>query len=124
MNFTIKGQIKSGKNAMQVARTGRHYPLKTFVDWRTDVIGQLVAQEINRHHMPLEGPQMAFFTYHPGDLRRRDVPGMIDALFHVFEKFGIVSDDAQFQHVHWVTMPVNRVNPRVEVTIEAKTEAA
>src|ERR1044071_1714953 len=116
MNFTIRGQIKSGKNAMQVARTGRHYPLKSFMVWRDDVVAQLYSQL--GYQRPMEGPQMAFFTYHPGDMRRRDVPGMIDALFHVFERFGLVNDDAQFQTVHWVTMPLNRDNPRVEVTLE------
>lgn len=119
MNFVIKGQIKSGKNAMQITRTGRHYPLKAFSDWREVVMNQL--QDQIPVKTTLEGPQNAYFTYHPGDLRRRDVPGMIDALFHVFERFGLVKDDAQFENVHWMTMPVNRSDPKVEVTIFDKS---
>ena len=118
MKFVIKGQCKSGKNSMQVARTGRHFPLKSFVDWRAGVEAQIISQ-VGKPR-PIEGPCMAVFSYVPGDLRRRDVPGMIDALFHVFERVNLVEDDSLINDVRWITEPLDRSNPRVEVMVEGK----
>lgn len=55
--------------------------------------------------------------YWKGDERRRDVSGMLDALFHCFEKAGIVADDKLFVNVDWELMGLDRENPRVDVTI-------
>lgn len=115
VRFVIKGQCKSGKNHMQISRTGRHFPLKSFVDWRSGVEAQIMAQVIPR--IPLEGPCKARFWYFPGDLRRRDVPGMIDALFHVFERMTLVKDDSLIKDVTWTTWPLDRINPRVIVEL-------
>lgn len=115
MIFTIKGQVPSGKNAMQVTRTGRHYPLKRFTDWRTEAEAQ-VRQQVG-FPRPIESPATAIFDYFPGDLRRRDVPGMIDALFHLFERLALIKDDALFKDLVWNTRPIDRLNPRVQVNM-------
>lgn len=115
MKFTIKGQCKSGKNHMQISRTGRHFPLKSFVDWRASVEAQ-VREQVG-FPQPIEGRCFAFFDYVPGDLRRRDVPGMIDALFHVFERLALVKDDSLIKNVRWETQEINRDNPYVSVEL-------
>jgi len=115
VRFILKGQIPSGKNAMQTTRTGRHYPLKRFVDWRSNVEAQ-IRQQVG-FPKAQEGPCAASFAYFPGDLRRRDVPGMIDALFHVLERFGLVKDDSLIVDVTWKKWPLDRENPRVIVEI-------
>lgn len=61
-------------------------------------------------------------AYYPGDLRRRDVPGMIDALFHCLEHGGFVKDDSLIKDVTWQTFPVDRANPRVNIVLEFSLE--
>ena len=100
---------------MQISRTGRHFPLKSFVDWRS--LTELQIRNQVGYPSPIEGPCKAFFAYYPGDLRRRDVPGMIDALFHVFERLKLVKDDSLIRHVDWKTFELCRENPRVEVEL-------
>jgi len=115
VKFILKGQVPSGKNAMQITRTGRHYPLKRFIDWRSNAEAQIRSQV--GFPQPIEQPCKAFFTYFPGDLRRRDVPGMIDALFHVLERLNIVRDDSLIKDVDWETRALDRDNPSVLVEI-------
>ena len=121
MRFVLKGQIPSGKNAMQVTRTGHHYPLKRFTDWRSSA--EVQVREQVGFPRPIETTVMASFTYFPGDLRRRDVPGMIDAAFHLFERLGLVRDDSLIEDVTWRKWPLDRKNPRVIVEL-AKTQGA
>ena len=80
----IRGQCKSGKNNMGVTRQGRHFPLKAWAMWRDDVLMQIKGQ-IDPNGVIMCSPYKIDITYYKGDLRRRDVPGMIDALFHCFE---------------------------------------
>lgn len=56
--------------------------------------------------------------YAAGDLRRRDMPGMMDALFHVLERAQVVEDDAQIKEGHWYQLPLDRATPGVRVTIK------
>lgn len=116
MNLKIEGQILSGKNAMQVTRQGRHYPLPRFVAWRSDVYTQLKKQ----HPVgwkTIDDPCSINFDYWPGDLRRRDVPGMIDAVFHCLEHFGVIQDDSLFVNVKWSTHEINREHPALSIEI-------
>jgi hypothetical protein len=116
ITLNIKGQIKSGKNHVQITRTGRRFPLKSFADWRDGVIDQILPQG---PFVKIPPPLSIVIDYYPGDLIRRDAPGMIDALFHCFEKAGIVEDDAHFKAVLWREWPIHRENPRANVVIQA-----
>ena len=100
---------------MQVTRSGRHYPLASFVVWREDVLRQLT-----RMVVPFDCSCSVTVKYWRGDERRRDVPGMIDALWHVFELAKIVTDDKLFEEVHWIPMGLDRKNPRVEIDIKTR----
>jgi len=100
LRLELKGQIPSGKNAIQlrpiVAKSGRSfvqkYPNKRFVQWRTDALKQLALQ-IPTDYRTITTPVDITITYTASDLRRRDAPGMIDALWHLLEKADVVADD-------------------------------
>jgi Holliday junction resolvase RusA-like endonuclease len=116
MKLVFPGQVKSGKNSMQIdPRTGRHYPLPAFSAWRDEMVLRAKTQAKNE---TFSGPVSAIFHYYSGDRRRRDAPGMLDAIFHVLEKAVIVSDDSLIQHIVWRT-EYDKLNPRVEISLEA-----
>lgn len=115
MKIVLQGQIRGGKNNMGITRTGRHYPKKLFVEWRADMEAQVRAQV--GYPGPYTKPLKAVFNYFPGDLRRRDVPAMLDAVFHVLERTGIVEDDSLIEDTTWMKHPLDRTRPRVIVEL-------
>lgn len=72
---------------------------------------QLVEQGIHKKHYTV--PLFILVHYWPGDKRTRDVPGMVDALFHILQRIKFVADDGQFKHVEWIEEEMDRANPRV-----------
>lgn len=111
--FILTGKMKSGKNHIQITRTGKRYPKPEFVEWRTNMLAQMPAIK-----QPFVGPVRMGVYYIPGDRLRRDAPGMLDALLHLLEKHGVVLDDAQVKKVSWEEAPIDRINPRCSVVIE------
>ncbi len=117
----LPGQCPSGKNSIQTTRTGHRYPKKRFVDWRDAAVLTAVRAIPKGTVGPMfRKPAMLAITVHyvPGDGRRRDVPGMLDAIFHVLERAGAVEDDAQIQYVGWVTFLINRAAPHVSLKLQ------
>ena len=120
MSFTFLGQIKSGKNNMKITREGRHYPNKEFAKWRSSVISQ-ISQAYNFSFKPkdvFDKPCRITVKYWRGDNRRRDIPGMADALWHCLERATVVLDDKLFEEVHWLPQELDIKNPRTEIVIE------
>lgn len=113
IQFTLKGQLASGKNQVQITRTGHRYPNKRFAEWRNQALKQIPPCE-----QPFVGPVYMVVDYVPGDLIRRDLDGMLSALFHLLEKTGIVLDDAQVKGLRWYTYPMDREHPNCRVTIQ------
>lgn len=113
VTFTLEGKLKSGKNHVQITRTGRRYPNKAFAAWRTEMLAGI--PKLTRGFI---GPVCMICDYVPGDLIRRDAPGMQDAILHLLEKGGIVLDDAQVKEVHWKEFPMDRKRPFCRVTIQ------
>lgn len=109
--FQVKGQLPSGKNAVQITRHGRRYPNKRFKAWRDAAIAHLIDPA------RFDGPVSLTVDYTPGDRIRRDAPGLLDALCHLIEKVGIVQDDAQVKNVTWTTFPVQPGKPSCFVSI-------
>lgn len=62
---------------------------------------------------PDQGACYAIVEYVPGDLITRDLPGMQDAVWHMCERFGIVTNDKWFQHLIWITRAMDRADPRL-----------
>lgn len=114
IKFTITGQVRSGKNNMLITRSGRHYPNPSWALWRDQVVRQLRDQWGD---ITVAYPCEMVGLYWAGDLRRRDVPGMIDAIFHCLEKGNFVKDDGLIRTVNWFYCGHDKNNPRVELEI-------
>jgi len=67
------------------------------VAWRDDALWQLKSQIIkfkgDGYRFPIDKPICVSIHYWTKDKHRRDAPSIIDALWHVLEKAGIVTDD-------------------------------
>lgn len=120
MTLYLTGQIPSGKNQVLMTRDGRKYPNARFKAWREEAARQLRGQRLRRtpyqHRLKIE------VSYTPGDKRKRDVSGILDALFHLLERVGLVKDDSQFCDVQFWTMPVNPKLPGIWMTLAPHKE--
>ena len=113
--ITISGQIRGGKNSVQTTKTGRRYPNKVWAKWRDAAVRE-VATQIPKGWKPISEPTNIRMEYWAGDKRRRDMPAIIDAAFHVLEKAGFTEDDTYL----WVkesTRSYDKQNPRLIITI-------
>lgn len=117
VEFVLRGQLPSGKNAVNITRTGRRYPGKRFALWKADAMRQILAQ--HKFDRIISAPCKMTVRYFTADKRRRDVSGMIDAVFHVLEKCMIVKDDALIVDVDWQFCGQDKENPRAEISIES-----
>jgi Holliday junction resolvase RusA-like endonuclease len=108
------GQIKSGKNRILITRTGHRYPPEAFKVWRDAAVGDLVKQW---RQPAITVPVRLYCTYWPGDRRTRDVSGMIDAMFHVLVKAGVLKDDGLVWDCLWYRQHMNKKGPKVLITI-------
>lgn len=96
ITFTLQGKMKSGKNQVMTTSRGMRYPKAQFKTWRTDMLRQ-----IGMVDRPFVGPVGLVVDYVPQDKIRRDAPGILDAICHLLEKSGVVTDDAQVKAIHW-----------------------
>lgn len=101
LTFHLTGQTLSGKNHMQIARNGTHYPLPRWAAWRDEHVlavrhsaSRQVPVGSGSKPFPLTGLLKATVSLTHADKRKRDVPGMLDALCHVLERAGVVKDDS------------------------------
>ena len=94
----ISGQIRGGKNNMIVTRQGRHFPKPEWAKWRDAKVAE-VKNQLPVGFQTLTQPVNLNLSYIAGDKRRRDMPAIIDSIFHVLEKAGVVTDDTLI----WVT---------------------
>jgi Holliday junction resolvase RusA-like endonuclease len=88
----LTSQIRGGKNGMGVTRTGRHYAKPTFARWRDDAVRQIRCQ-LPSGWKPIDVPCNVRLDYVAGDKRRRDMPAVLDAIFHALEKAEFCVDD-------------------------------
>lgn len=120
ITLTLTGQMPSGKNSVNVTRSGHRYPNERFVSWREKAMWEVKMQLKNQTLFSPTSKVYMECWYHPGDLRRRDVPGMEDALCHLFEKMGIVKDDSLICDQNFHTMELDRKNPRIRIQMSGK----
>lgn len=96
----------------------RRYPTKRFMRWLTNVEREFRTQlKGMQPYLPIQGECYAIVEYVPGDLITRDLPGMQDAVWHMCERFGIITNDKWFQHLIWITRPMDRADPRLSLRI-------
>ena len=121
MKLILTEQIPSGKNAMGVRRDGRHYPNARFESWRSIAVCELMKQKVKlplMQHMqlPLLGDVTVTISYRPFDNTVRDLPGMLDALWHLLTHAQIIQNDGQIKGVNWA-YPWRTEGPCVEMEI-------
>lgn len=114
LSFYISGQIHGGKNHIGITKTGKRYPKKEFVEFRNHALKDLAPYL--QGEPPFEGPIRVYVGYCKSDRRRRDLPALIDGLWHVFERAAIVNDDSQFEELVWVRTLWDE--PGVRITFE------
>lgn len=111
MTIILRGQLPSGKNQVLInPRSGRHYPNARFVAWRDVALREVMLQR-QRDWRPACVPCEVRVIYTPGDRRRRDVAGIMDAICHLMERGGIVADDSLFNKWVWFTTEVDKDRP-------------
>lgn len=98
---------------MGITRTGKHYPKPEWAIWRDDVVRQILNQWNGK---PIDKPCKIVVIVTNGDKRRRDVPGMLDALWHCLEKARVVTDDKLLADVKF-TQYFERGKQKVEIRI-------
>ena len=82
IELTINSIIRGGKNNMLVSRSGHHYPNKAWASWRDMIVDHIRSMKIISN--PIEVDCKLIVNYWSGDKRRRDLPAMIDSLYHIF----------------------------------------
>lgn len=103
IELTIKGKILGGKNNMIVTRSGVHVPKPSWAKWRDQAVQQIRAQ-LPTGWTPIDIPINMNLIYVSGDRRRRDMPAIVDSIFHCLEKAGVVTDDTLI----WITSSSRR----------------
>lgn len=119
ISFTLTASLPSGKNQVGIdTRNGRirRFPNKRFTDWRRQAAKEVLTQ-VAAKEKPLIGPLHALIAYTPGDHRLRDVPGMMDALWHLFAYCGLLEDDGQIVMADWRTLPPSPA-PRMRISLQ------
>lgn len=119
--------IRGGKNNVQITRTGHRYPNKTFAAWREEAVRQIRQAgsliELSKGEkpatftLPWHCRCEAIIDYTPGDLKVRDVPAMMDALWSVLVKAGVLADDGLIREVVWRQHPLDRKCPMVRIEL-------
>lgn len=127
VTFTILGAPRTKKNSQIIAHLGkkcptckrgkyaRPLPSKPYQRWEKDAVlmqkGRVVAPTA-AIRIPVQ-VCARFFR----DARRGDLLGYEDALADYLEKRGVVADDVLIQSWDGSRLDVDRVNPRIELTI-------
>ena len=109
----LTSQVRGGKNAMGVTKSGRHYAKAPFKKWRAEMMAQINAQGCGG--VLIHTPTNVRIDYVAGDRKRRDQTGIFDAIFHLLEYAQIVTDDSLL----WVTQSsrsYDKAAPGVTIT--------
>lgn len=112
-SLVLKGSIRGGKNSVQITRSGHRYPNPVWAAWRDEMVCQIKAQ-FSRPTVEIECK--AYIHYFAGDKKRRDVPAVIDSIWHCLEKSGVLKDDCLIKSVDFHG-GYDKENPRAEIQI-------
>lgn len=117
MSIVITGQIRGGKNNMIVTKKGKHIPKKAWAAWRDQAVNQVLNQ-LPSSWEPISVPVNVRIDYIAGDGKRRDFPAICDAIWHVLEKAGFVTDDTLLWPAQ-STRGYDKASPFARITILA-----
>src|SRR3990167_5131737 len=117
--FKIHGQIKGGKNNICITRTGHRYSNPKWAAWRDDVVSELndliCATDIG---IQFDKPVSMRVVYTSADLKRRDLPAILDSIFHCMEKAGLITDDFLVKDLVWESRPKDKENAGAKIFLE------
>ena len=107
--------VRGGKNNMKITRRGIHYPSPEFKKWSQEIIWQL---RLHKSH-PTINQDNLFYTFYfcPRTKRRKDVPAILDAIFHCLEKAQIVSDDSVIKNILFYTFNDRQIKNELTLII-------
>jgi Holliday junction resolvase RusA-like endonuclease len=125
MKIVLTEQIPSGKNAQGIAKNGRRYAKPRFINWREAASYEIMLQKrtwptVVKMALPLRGDCVVTISYR--EIKKvpangvRDVPGMLDALWHLLAHMELIEHDGQIKGVTWV-YPWRTEGPCVEMEI-------
>ena len=113
VRITLTGQVRGGKNNMGVTKTGIHYPKPEWARWRDAMLAQVQRQFSGD---PIDCECKAVIRYWAGDRKRRDIPAILDAIWHVLERSGVVKDDALIKSVEFHGL-YDKANPKAVIVL-------
>ena len=116
IRIIIHDFIRGGKNNMGVSRSGHHYPKRAWSYWRDKVVSEMAQQTLKDRF--IKSNCAATIYYLAGDRRVRDIPAMVDSLFHCLERAGILENDSLIKKLSWVPLGFKRNKPRFEIELE------
>src|SRR6185436_19851969 len=101
LTFSLTEQMPSGKNRIKetfVRGKKIRYPDARFKAWRATASVEIMQQkrtwsQQQKMALPLRNDIYVTISYRALDKRRRDIPGMLDALWHLLEYAEIIEDD-------------------------------
>ena len=70
------------------------------------------------HRLGTSAIKVKAIAYLP-DRRRRDIDNLGKAVYDALEEARVFDDDSQILDSHWVKGPIDRANPRIEISLEA-----
>ena len=114
IELDLTGQVKGGKNNISITRTGHRYPNPVWAKWRDERVNEVLSQFKGQM---ITVPCCAVVEYFAGDKKRRDVPAVIDSIWHVLEKAGVVEDDCLIKSVDF-RGGYDKEDPRARITLE------
>jgi len=127
LRIILEDQLPSGKTSgteIGYRKNGSRYmrPSDRFVAWRNKAEKEILLQRHGwptalKMALPLRVPLVMTVSYRPFDNRTRDVPGMVDALFHLLEHVGLVENDGLIQGLLWA-YPWRTEGPGAIFTLE------
>lgn len=91
-----------GKNNMGINKQGQHYPNRRFEVWRKEAFYHL--KQFYLPSNPIDTDNYFYeFKYYPKDRRKQDITGILDGVFHLFERAKIVKDDSLIKNITFTT---------------------
>src|SRR3990167_6177665 len=101
---------------MLMTRRGRHYPTPKWAEGRNKVVMDLAG--LIPPTFVFDKPVSMEVIYTPADLKRRDMPAMLDSIFHIMEKVGLIADDCLVKDLQWTAKAKDKENAGVSVFLE------
>ena len=118
-SFDIKGQIRGGKNSILINRSGHRYPNPKWAKWRDTVIRGIqdtLKSPVNG--LLIDKPCRMRVIYTPNDLKRRDMPAMLDSILHILEKVRLIKDDCLITDLEWISRPKDKETSGASIFVE------